>query len=581
MKFSFRNSFLVFTAFLLLNHAFSGCSLRLGEGKASVVFSVDEATKDKIQAAAASHHTSVSRTPHTQLSRTPQETPTASPLDLENFYIEISLLGDYSIKKTVDLKKENSVEFDNLDIGRKVYVFARCYRNDATTSTPSLVCEGSSKKITLREGYNYVDLKLFQTIVTEAVLLYDGGTKSSKVTPSPSDGNYSFNLKKLYWTEWPAFNLSTSGEAGKNYAVEFDIFTDKDVNVCPRVRTSTNEGKNCSFNLEGGTWTSMKVFSGIYADSFTNFILELPFMSPISDLNVSVKNIRVREASDSESTPENNLVCNSWASNNDISTIHGKTEDGKITLIFDKAGENSTYWERGIKIVAGTLVPGRFYKVSLTVNAENSTDYFASGMAVGAAETVGTNWCWANSTLAAGQDIEIVSYLNVLTDGWFHSMNGLMENISRNENPSLSINICDGRANKIVIKDIKIEAVSMREMPLSAGWHSVSVEGYSTSYDATEMFDYNQGHTIIIPARGSVFGKIILVRNPQEPWDTSCINGVITLCTNYTIYGKETPSGITVSKWDNELIKITNETDSEAEIKLIPNDEFRFFIEKR
>ena len=97
---------------------------------------------------------------------------TISASELENLYIEISLLGSYTASKTATLSAGTTITFSEIPVGSKIKAKAEVYEFEDGEKLLSFM--GESEEITVAAGENTLTLKMKEVVV--ASITSDGTT---------------------------------------------------------------------------------------------------------------------------------------------------------------------------------------------------------------------------------------------------------------------------------------------------------------------------------------------------------------------------------------------------------------------
>ena len=131
--------------FFLISILFSSCSFLDSRENTSVSFVLNEQIVQTVKKDIISRSTGRA----------------AEDAALEGAFIEVSLLGDITDKRTISLKEGEKVVFDNLAIGSRIYISAVIYLLDSSDTSKRInLYRGQSDYIVLTAGDNPVSLKL-------------------------------------------------------------------------------------------------------------------------------------------------------------------------------------------------------------------------------------------------------------------------------------------------------------------------------------------------------------------------------------------------------------------------------------
>lgn len=161
--------------------------------------------------------------------------------DSENLYIDVSLKGDYEQTKTISAATEDTVTFDELKPESQVYLEAKAYIKDATSSETVLKYSGKSDTIKIKNGDNNVTLTL---------------TRIYSVTFKTNDGTGTYEVQHI-----------RSGEKASKPAKDpVRVSEDEDLSYTfAGWYTSEDEGKTLSENPFDFESTSIKQDLVLYA----------------------------------------------------------------------------------------------------------------------------------------------------------------------------------------------------------------------------------------------------------------------------------------------------------------------------
>lgn len=135
-------------AFAFIVFGFASCSLLNSSNEASVSFTIDSKTAQKLLSAT-NNRTAFNNSARSGVTQ-----------ELQGMYCKISLKGGYEETKTVLIEEDTTINFSEIPVGISLYAEAVIYEQFDTSEEKVILFDGKSEIISVKSGENKLSIQL-------------------------------------------------------------------------------------------------------------------------------------------------------------------------------------------------------------------------------------------------------------------------------------------------------------------------------------------------------------------------------------------------------------------------------------
>ena len=459
-----------------------------------------------------------------------------------------SVIAGIAAKVTVSLMiQESHVTELKADGGKISRLTLRGEKAKVTTYTSinadsQIIVENGAAKPTV-SGVAEANITEY-TKSSDNVTVYDMTSAAPRTELQPTDGVYSKTIAKSseLWNEWMMIAVDSTLEPNKCGIVSFDIKTDRDVYLAPKVFSQFCNGGNGSIiSVKAGDYQNVSLYTGIYAEGVERLYTELVADTLDADVTLQVKNVKFAQIDDSDpAIPQ--VMIRPYSMNGRLRQCVLSENNGEYKFIAGHENDDIN--------AALPVEEGKFYKVSFKVTAQSAVSTFGCSLNVNGSEGQ-AGLCWAYSgwppvlPLNAGAETLVEAYIGVAEGAWNRVYDSIDTDKDTDKSPYLKWWIRPGTPGVYTFKDFNVEEWSIDRL------NDAEVKWQSTFGLNPITKEFNS----FIGGDEPVVGKMMICGkdNDEDSWNPSNIGNKIILNTNCVVWDKESITDLIIEYRGNDI----------------------------
>lgn len=288
----------------------------------------------------------------------------------------------------------------------------------------------------------------------------------------PSDDIYTKKIVKDtgLWNEWMMIAVDSTLEPNKCGIVSFDIKTDRDVYLAPKVFSQFCDGNGSIISVKAGDYQNVSLYTGIYAEGVERLYTELVADTLDADVTLQVKNVKFAQIDDSDpAIPQ--VMIRPYSLNGRLRQCVLSENNGEYKFIAGHENDDIN--------VALPVEEGKFYKVSFKVTAQSAVSTFVCSLNVNGSEgQAGQYWAaidWLQpESLVAGAENLVEAYIGVAEGAWNRVYDSIDTDKDTDKSPYLKWWIHPGTPGVYTFKDFNVEETDSSNV--QNGYNHVTVK---------------------------------------------------------------------------------------------------------